>query len=143
MLAWLSDVPRARRGGRILRKFDASTRHYIHCPHGGRRGLVVIGVLWRRQSRAPVEGAGRSASPALATRRQKGPHVVAVGVVLLVFGILIALAKLGPVALAVLGVLWLCMVMVAFTAGQRRRGPPTSIWQRFVDLCRLVEFSSP
>ena len=105
--------------------------------------LVVIGVLWRRRSRAPAGGTERSSSPARAIRQEKWPRVVAVGVVLLVFGILIALAKLGPGALAVLGLVWLCMVVVAFTAGRRRRGPPTSIWQRFVDLCRVVEFWSP
>lgn len=105
--------------------------------------LVVLGVLRQRQLRAPPGRAERAASPARATRAQKWTRVAAVGVVLLAFGILIALAKLGPGALAVLAVVWLCMVVVAFTAGRRRRGPPTNTWQRFVDLCRVVEFWSP
>lgn len=96
--------------------------------------LLAVGLLWRRTS---------GAAPRVRGPRRKWVSVIAIGIVLLAFGILIALAKLGPGALAALGLVWLFMVVVALTAGRRRRGPATTRWQRFVDLCRLVDFLSP
>lgn len=100
--------------------------------------LLAVGLLWRRAS-----GAAPHTAPHVRGEHRKWVGVVAIGIVLLAFGILIALAKLGPGALALLGLVWLFMVVVALTAGRRRRGPATTNWQRFVDLCRLVDFLSP